>query len=92
MNQLRWSASRRTSREAPVAFKLSSDELRVALLRAGARLVAAHAHGDFLEIRRHLVFVRRTPIVTGLELHDALRAAAIAPEHLHELLGRPALG
>jgi hypothetical protein len=70
------------------AVRLSSAELEAVLLRAGARLVSRHEHGDFLEVRRRLLFVRHTVLVDGAELHDALRTAALASGHLVELLAQ----
>ena len=74
--------------------RLSTDELVELLLRGGAKVVAKLDHGIFLEAHRHLIFLRRTPVISGAELDDALRAAAIGPGRfdmlLAELRGRDA--
>jgi hypothetical protein len=65
---------------------LSSEELAQVLIDHGAHLVARHEHGIFLAARRHLVFLRRAAVVSDVELFDVLRAAALAPTDLVELL------
>ena len=65
---------------------LSSEELTDVLLHSGARLVARHEHGDFLAVRRRLVFVKKTPFVQERELYDVLRSAAVTTARMQELL------
>jgi hypothetical protein len=67
---------------------LSSDELTDVLLQSGARLVARHDHGDFLAVRRRLVFVKKTAFVQDSELRDALHSAAVTAARLQELLAQ----
>jgi hypothetical protein len=66
---------------------VSGDELRTVLLRSGARLVARQGHGDLLEVRRHLVFVRGSQVLPSADLVDALRMAAITPARFLEMIG-----
>ncbi len=80
------SSSAATGRDRDETVRLSSAELEAVLLRAGARLVARHEHGDFLEVRRRLLFLRHAAFVAGAELEDAMRTAALDPAHLLALL------
>src|SRR5579862_7821836 len=70
-----------TGREA-----LSSEDLVQVLLRGGAKVLARAEHGVFLEVRRHLIFLRRGPVVGRSELRDALRAAEMGPGRFDRLL------
>jgi hypothetical protein len=74
-----------TSISKPVV-SLTSDELTSVLLRMGGRLVARQMHGNFVSIRYHLVFVRSAAVVGQRDLFDVLRAAAMTPSRLRELL------
>lgn len=76
------------SRERGVSptIAVSGDELRAVLLRCGARLVARQAHGDLLEIRRRLVFVRSALALASADIGDALRMAAMTPARFLEVL------
>src|ERR1700735_5512589 len=65
---------------------LTSDELTHVLLRMGGRLVARQMHGNFLSFRYHLLFVRSAAVVGQRDLLDVLRAAAMTPSRLRELL------
>ncbi len=71
---------------AVAGLAVSGDELTAVLVSHGARLVAHQEHGDFLAIRRRLVFVRRAPALALVEIVDALRMAAMTPARLHEML------
>jgi hypothetical protein len=68
--------------------KLSSEELTHVLLRSGGRLVASHEHGNFLEVRRRLVFVKKTAFVQDDDLRDVLRSADVTTARLQELLAQ----
>jgi hypothetical protein len=75
--------SGRLSREEPT---FSSDELTDILVHVGARFVSRHEHGDFLAVRRRLVFVRRASVVRDGELRDVLRSAGFGPVRFYQLL------
>jgi hypothetical protein len=65
---------------------VSSEEVTSVLLHGGGRLVAHQMHGDFLEVRRRLLFLRRTSAMTDAEIADVLRTAAMGADELRAMV------
>lgn len=63
----------------------TSDELLMLLVAAGAKVIARQASGVLVQIRRRLVLVPATHLVSDLALGDVLRSAAISPQRFRDL-------
>jgi len=80
-------ASRPTVRGLVYLPPTTSEELLAVLLAAGGHVLARQAHGVFVDIRKHLVFLPPTGWVSDATLADALRAANLTLERFLELRG-----
>jgi len=76
----------RTLTPADPGLLLSTEQLTAIVVRAGARVVSTNEHGNFLAIRRHLVFVPRARFVGARDLADVLGAAGMTTATCRELL------
>jgi len=76
----------RTLTPVDPGFLLSSEQLTAIMVRAGARVVSTNEYGNFLAIRRHLVFVPRARFIGARDLADVLGAAGMTTATCRELL------